>query len=254
MRTYTGLAAFVTSALLLSQPGAAQNAPDAFPTRPVKLVVPFPPGGPTDLTARLFGQKLSERWGQPVVVENRAGGNSAIGAQQIAKSTPDGYTLLIAMDVTLVMNPITTKNLPYDALKDFAPISLTAQNTSLLIVPADGPQSVQELIAKAKANPGKLNMGAGTITSRLGALLFAKTAGIDVQLVPFKGSAEIGQAVLAGTVDFALDSTGTSLPLIEGGKYRALAKYTNRALPMQRNRSPTTTTHFSPKIQLITLN
>jgi tripartite-type tricarboxylate transporter receptor subunit TctC len=93
MRTYTGLAAFVTAALLLSQPGAAQNAPDAFPTRPVKLVVPFPPGGPTDLTARLFGQKLSERWGQPVVVENRAGGNSAIDAQQIAKSAPDGYTL-----------------------------------------------------------------------------------------------------------------------------------------------------------------
>ena len=119
----------------------------------MKLVVPFPPGGPTDLTARLFGQKLSERWGQPVVVENRAGGNSAIGAQQIAKSAPDGYTLLIAMDVTLVMNPITTKNLPYDALKDFAPISLTAQNTSLLIVPADGPQSVQELIAKARPIP-----------------------------------------------------------------------------------------------------
>jgi tripartite-type tricarboxylate transporter receptor subunit TctC len=104
MRTYAGLAALVTSALLLSQPGAAQNAPDAFPTRPVKLVVPFPPGGPTDLMARLFGQKLSERWGQPVVIENRAGGNSAIGAQQVAKSAPDGYTLLIAMDVTLVMN------------------------------------------------------------------------------------------------------------------------------------------------------
>jgi tripartite-type tricarboxylate transporter receptor subunit TctC len=185
-----------------------------------------------DLSARLVAERLTERWGQPVVVENRAGGNSAIGAQQIAKSAPDGYTLLIAMDVTLVMNPITTKNLPYDALKDFAPISLTAQNTSLLIVPADGPQSVQELIAKAKANPGRLNMGAGTITSRLGALLFTKAAGIDVQLVPFKGSAEIGQAVLAGTVDFALDSTGTSLPLIQGGQYRALAKYSNRPLPI----------------------
>jgi tripartite-type tricarboxylate transporter receptor subunit TctC len=103
--------------------------------------------------ARVFGQKLSERWGQPVVIENRAGGNSAIGAQQTAKSSPDGYTLLVAMDTTLVMNPITTKNLPYDALKDFAPISLTAQNTSLLIVRADGPATVQELIAKAKANP-----------------------------------------------------------------------------------------------------
>jgi len=205
MRTYTGLAAFVTSALLLSQPGAAQNAPDAFPTRPVKLVVPFPPGGPTDLTARLFGQKLSERWGQPVVVENRAGGNSAIGAQQIAKSAPDGYTLLIAMDVTLVMNPITTKNLPYDALKDFAPISLTAQNTSLLIVPADGPQSVQELIAKAKANPGKLNYGAGIITTRLAGYLFSRLAGIDTVFIPYKGSAEVVQGLLTGSIDFSID-------------------------------------------------
>ena len=99
-----------------------------------------------------------------------------------------------------------------------------------MVVRSDGPKSIKELIAKAKTNPGKLNMGAGTITSRLGALAFAKAAGIDVQLVPFKGSAEIGQAVLAGTVDFALDSTGTSLPLIQGGHYRALAKYSNRPL------------------------
>jgi len=218
MRTYTGLAAFVTSALLLSQPGAAQNAPDAFPTRPVKLVVPFPPGGPTDLTARLFGQKLSERWGQPVVVENRAGGNSAIGAQQIAKSAPDGYTLLIAMDVTLVMNPITTKNLPYDALKDFAPISLTAQNTSLLIVPADGPQSVQELIAKAKANPGKLNYGAGIITTRLAGYLFSRLAGIDTVFIPYKGSAEVVQGLLTGSIDFSIDGVSASISLIKEGK------------------------------------
>jgi len=99
-----------------------------------------------------------------------------------------------------------------------------------VVVRSDGPKTIKELIAKAKANPGKLNMGAGTITSRLGALLLAKRAGIDVQLVPFKGSAEIGQAVLAGTVDFALDSTGSSLPLIQAGQYRALAKYSNRPL------------------------
>src|SRR5204862_5111979 len=104
---------------------------------------------------------------------------------------------------------------------------------SLIVTRAsDGPRTIAELIAKAKANPGKLNMGAGTITSRLGAVLFAKTAGIDVQLVPFKGSAEIGQAVLAGTVVFALASTRPALPLIHGGKYRALAKYSNRPLPL----------------------
>jgi tripartite-type tricarboxylate transporter receptor subunit TctC len=100
------------------------------------------------------------------------------------------------------------------------------------VVRSDGPPTIKALIEKAKANPGKLNMGAGTITSRLGAILFARRAGIDVQLVPFKGSPEIGQAVLAGTVDFALDSTGSSLPLIEAGRYRALAKYSSRPLPM----------------------
>ena len=201
-----------------------------YPNRAIRIIVPFPPGGPADTVARLVGQRMSEDWGQPVVVENRAGGNTAIGAQAAARSAPDGYTLFVPMDTTMVMNPLVTPNLPYDPLKDFAPITLLTKNMSLLVVRSDGPKTIKELIAKAKANPGKLNMGAGTITSRLGALLFAKRAGIDVQLVPFKGSAEIGQAVLAGTVDFALDSTGTSLPLIQAGHYRALAKYSNRPL------------------------
>jgi tripartite-type tricarboxylate transporter receptor subunit TctC len=201
-----------------------------YPNRAIRMIVPFPPGGPADLVARLVGQRMSEDWGQPVVIENRAGGNTAIGAQAAARAAPDGYTLFVPMDTTMVMNPLVTPNLPYDPLKDFAPITLLTKNMSLVVVRGDGPKTIKELIAKAKANPGKLNMGAGTITSRLGALLFAKSAGIDVQLVPFKGSAEIGQAVLAGTVDFALDSTGTSLPLIQGGHYRALAKYSNRRL------------------------
>jgi tripartite-type tricarboxylate transporter receptor subunit TctC len=175
---------------------------------------------------------VSEDWGQPVLIENRPGGNTAIGAQMTARSAPDGYTLLAAMDTTMVMNPLVTPNLPYEPLKDLAPITLLIKTISLVVVRSDGPKTIKELIAKAKANPGKLNMGAGTITSRLGALQFAKAAGIDVQLVPFKGSAEIGQAVLAGTVDFALDSTGTSLPLIQGGHYRALAKYSNRPLAL----------------------
>ena len=192
------------------------NAKD-YPNRTIRIIVPFPPGGPADIVARLVGQRMSEDWSQPVVVENRAGGNTAIGAQAAARSAPDGYTLFVPMDTTMVMNPLVTPNLPYDSLKDFAPITLLTKNMSLLVVRSDGPKTIKELIAKAKANPGKLNMGAGTITSRLGALLFAKSAGIDVQLVPFKGSAEIGQAVLAGTVDFALDSTGSSLPLIQAG-------------------------------------
>jgi tripartite-type tricarboxylate transporter receptor subunit TctC len=201
-----------------------------FPNRPVRLIVPFPPGGPSDLAARVFGQKLAERWGQPVVVENRAGGNSAIGAQQIAKSPPDGYTLLLAMDTTLVMNPITTKNLPYDALKDFAPISMTAHNTSLLIVPANGPATVRDLIAKAKANPGKLNYGAGIITTRLAGYLFSRFAGMDTVFIPYKGSAEVVQGLLTGSIDFSIDGVSASLPLIKDGRLRALAKLNNRPL------------------------
>src|SRR6266480_390924 len=206
--------------------------PRTYPNRPIRIIVPFPPGGPADMIARLVGQRMSEDWGQPVLIENRAGGNTAIGAQAATRSPPDGYTLFAAMDTTMVLNPLVTPNLPYDPLNDFAPITLLIKTVALVVVRSDGPKTIKELIAKAKANPGKLNMGAGTITSRLGALQFAKAADIDVQLVPFKGSAEIGQAVLAGTVDFALDSTGTSLPLIEGGRYRALAKYSNRPLPI----------------------
>src|SRR5262249_42837191 len=167
-----------------------------YPNRAVRIIVPFAPGGPADMIARLVGQRMSEDWSQPVLIENRPGGNTAIGAQMTARSTPDGYTLLAAMDTTMVTNPLVTPNLTYEPLKDLAPITLLIKTISLVVVRSDGPKTIKELIAKAKANPGKLNMGAGTITSRLGALQFAKAAGIDVQLVPFKGSAEIGQAVL----------------------------------------------------------
>jgi tripartite-type tricarboxylate transporter receptor subunit TctC len=231
-----GIFALALAFAITAAPAAAQGGLETdakhYPSRTIRIIVPFPPGGPADIIARFVGQRMSEDWGQPVVIENRAGGNTAIGAQAAARSAPDGYTLFVPMDTTMVMNPLVTPNLPYEPLRDFAPITLLTKNMSLVVVRGDGPKTVKELIAKAKANPGKLNMGAGTITSRLGALLFARTAGIDVQLVPFKGSAEIGQAVLAGTVDFALDSTGTSLPLIEGGQYRALAKYSNRPLPI----------------------
>ena len=163
--------------------------PGNYPNRTVRIIVPFPPGGPADLIARFVGQKMSEDFGQPVVIENRAGGNTAPAAQAVARAAPDGYTLFTPMDTTMVMNPLVMSNLPYDPLKDFSLISLLTKNMSLIVVRgSDGPKSIRELIAKAKANPGKLNMGAGTITSRLGALLFAKEAGFDAQLVPFKGS------------------------------------------------------------------
>ena len=230
-RILTAAFAFALTVTAATAQGGADDA-KAYPNRTVRMIVPFPAGGPADIVARFVGQKMSEDWGQPVVIENRPGGNTAIGAQAAARAAPDGYTLFVPMDTTMVLNPLVTPNLPYDPLRDFAPITLLTKNISLLVVRSDGPRSIKELIARAKANPGRLNMGAGTITSRFGALLFARSAGIDVQLIPFKGSPEIGQAVLAGTVDFAFDSTGTSLPLIQGGQYRALAKYSNRPLPI----------------------
>ena len=234
MHPISSIAAACALALLTVSPSHAQGTDaDArgFPSRPVRLIVPFPPGGPTDLMARVFAEKMSAQWGQPVVVENRAGGNSAIGARQVATAAADGYTLLVAMDTTLVMNPITTSDLPYDAAKDFTPISLVAQNTSLLIVRADdGPKSVRELIARAKASPGKLNYGAGTITTRLAGYLFSRMAGIDTVFIPYKGSAEVVQGLLTRSIDFSVDGVSASLPLIQQGKLRALAKLNGRTL------------------------
>ena len=213
----------------------AQTPADAardFPNRAIKIVVPFPAGGPTDINARIIAQRMAEDWKQPVLIENRPGANTALGAQAVARADPDGYTLLAAMDTTLVMNAATSTNLSYDPFKDFATVTLTASNTSLLTVRArDGPKTVQELIARAKANPGKLNYGAGVITTRLAGYLFAHMAGIDVQLIPYKGSADTVQGLLSGSVDFIVDGIAASLPLIKAGQLRALAKLNSRPQP-----------------------
>jgi tripartite-type tricarboxylate transporter receptor subunit TctC len=228
-----GVTRVLIAALLLTGTLSGAAAQDAtYPNHAVRMIVPFPPGGPADTMARIVGQKMSEHWGQAVVIENRPGGNTAIGAELVAKSAPDGYTLFVAMDVTMVTNPLIAKNLPYDPAKDFAPVSLLMKDISLVTVRDDGPATLRDLIAKAEATPGKLAMGAGTLTSRLGALAFASAAGIDVTLVPYKGSAEITQGLLTGAVDFAFDGVPNALPLIQAGKFRALAKYTERPLPI----------------------
>jgi tripartite-type tricarboxylate transporter receptor subunit TctC len=225
--------ALLAYALHAAAPARAQDAAVThYPSRTIRMIVPFPPGGPADTIARIVGQKMSEHWSEPVVIENRSGGNTAIGAELVAKSLPDGYTLLVAMDVTMVMNPLVMKNLPYDPLADFAPVTLLNKSVSLITTRSDGPKTMAELIAKAKARPNTLSMGAGTITSRLGALAFTQAAGIDVALVPYKGSADITQGLLTGAVDFAIDGVPNALPMIEAGKFRALAKYTNRPLPL----------------------
>jgi tripartite-type tricarboxylate transporter receptor subunit TctC len=227
------LAAFAVIGLLSAGQASAQSAdPANYPNRPVRIVVPFPAGGPTDILARVVGQRLSEVWGQGVVIENQPGANTAIAAARVAKMPADGYTLFAVMDVTMVLNPVTNKNLAYDPLKDFAPITLASKNTSLLSVRAeDGPNTVRELIARAKANPGKLNYGAGIITTRLAGYLFNREADIDVQYIPFQGSPPTVQGLLTGAVDYIVDGAATSLPLIKAGKLRALAKLNGRPLP-----------------------
>jgi tripartite-type tricarboxylate transporter receptor subunit TctC len=220
--------------MLASAGASAQRIDDGqtYPNRAVRIIVPFPPGGPTDILARVLAQRLSEVWGQPVVIENQPGANTAIAAARVAKMPPDGYTLLAAMDVTLVLNPITARNLAYDSLKDFAPISLASKNTSLMSVRAeDGPRTVKELIARVRANPGKLNYGAGILTTRLAGYLFNREAGLEVQCIPYNGSAPTVQGLLTGAVDYIIDGAATSLPLVHDGKLRALAKLNSLPLP-----------------------
>ena len=211
---------------------AAQERADAFPTRAIKIVVPFPAGGPSDVLARMIGQKMSEDWGQPVVIENRPGANTVLGAQQVAKAAPDGYTLLMAIDSTLTMNQYLYRTPPYDPFNDFAPVTLTAKTMQLLIVnAASDVKTVNDLISRAKAQPGKLNYGAGTITTKLTGYLFNKSAGIETVLVPYNGSAEVAQGLLTKSVDFSFDGPSASPSLIQGGQFRVLAKFDPRPFP-----------------------
>src|ERR1700710_959180 len=150
LRIVAGIVALSAAALV---PAAAPDVAKDYPHRTTHIVVPFPAGGPADVAARLLAQRMNEDWGQPVIVDNRPGGNTVIGALAVAKAAPDGYTILMAIDSTLVMNQYLYKSLPYDPINDFMPITTTTKTVSALVVGIDGPKSVKELIAKAKAEP-----------------------------------------------------------------------------------------------------
>ena len=214
-----------------SQTFGEADAPN-FPNRGIRIIVPFPAGGPSDVLARLIGQKMGEDFAQPVVVENRPGANTVLGAQAVAKAAPDGYTLLMAIDSTLTMNQYLYRTPPYDPINDFAPITLVAKTMQLLMVnAASDVKTVKDLIVKARAAPGKLNYGAGTITTKLTGYLFNRAAGMNTVLVPFNGSSEVTHALLTHSVDFAFDGTSAALPLIQSGEIRALAKLDKRPFP-----------------------
>ena len=234
MKSKRFLTAFLLSLLIV--PAGAQTASDSdatnYPNRPIRIVVPFPAGGPSDVLARIIGQRISEDWKQPVLIENRVGANTVIGAQAVATAPGDGYTLLMAIDSTLTMNQYLYKSLPYDPINDFVPISIVAKTMLLLMVNASSDiKSLADLFAKQKAEPGQLNYGAGTITTQLSGYLLNKAAGTSAQLVRYNGSAQVTQGLLTNSVQYTIDGTSAAFPLIQDGKFRVLAKFDRRPFP-----------------------
>src|SRR5688572_20820356 len=202
-----------------------------WPAKPVRFVVPFAPGGTTDILARLVAQHLGEALGQPFVIENRAGAGGNIGAAEVAKAAPDGYTILMGTPGTQAINQYIYSKMPYNTEKDFAPVSLVARVPNVLVVhPGLGLKSLQDLVAYARANPNKLNAaspGAGT-TGHLSLELFKKLTGVEIQHVPYKGSGPALTDLMAGQVQMTIDNLPSAMPHIQAGKLTALGVTTEQ--------------------------
>jgi len=205
----------------------AQPQDDAvknYPQRPIKMIVPYAPGGGTDILGRVAAKELSEVLGQPVVVENRPGGAAIVGTEAVARSNPDGYTLLVAPSGPLVMNPVLRKSLPYNSQTDFVPVSIIGRLPLLITVNASLPvKSVKELIDYAKANPDKINYASSAPLFQLATELFKQKSGTNFEPVPYKSSAESATALLGGQVTLAISDVPPVVGLIKDGKLRALA-------------------------------
>jgi tripartite-type tricarboxylate transporter receptor subunit TctC len=223
-------ATLVAAAVLFCAAAQAQ-----YPAKPIRLIVPYPAGGATDFFARLVFPKLGDALGQPVVVENRPGAGTAIGAAEVARSAPDGYTLLLGDAGTYAFNPTLYKKLPYDPAKDFAPVSLTgrfalilAVNPSVLKV-----NSVKEFVAAAKSAPGKVDYGAPGPGSpiHLAMELFKQRAGITMTAIPYKGGADALSDLIGGRIGALFPDIATALPQIRAGKIKALAVASDKPLP-----------------------
>jgi tripartite-type tricarboxylate transporter receptor subunit TctC len=216
-------ASFALVALGVAAPASAQGG--GYPGKPIRIVVPFPPGGTTDILARAVGQQLAQAWGQQVIVDNRPGAGGNIGSELVAKSAPDGYTLLMGTVGTHAINPSLYAKMPYDHVKDFTPVILVAGVPNVLVVhPSVPANTVAELIAYGKANPGKLNFassGSGT-SIHLAGELFKVQTGLQMTHVPYKGSAPAIQDLLGGQVQLMFDNLPSALPQIKAGKLRAL--------------------------------
>jgi tripartite-type tricarboxylate transporter receptor subunit TctC len=216
-----------------AQTQAGTEVPD-YPTRPVKIIVPTPPGGPVDVMARLTANYLQTALGQAFVIENRAGAGNTIGSKDAAEATPDGYTLLFSSASGLVMAPLLHPDAGYNPLTDYDPIALVAATSNILVVnPAVPAKTVAELEAYAKANPGKVNFSSGGIgvLPHLIGEMFKAQAGINIVHVPYKGGGPSINDLVAGDVQMTFESTTVLLPLIKAGKLRALAVTTAKRIP-----------------------
>jgi tripartite-type tricarboxylate transporter receptor subunit TctC len=214
------------SAVVLAQP---------YPSRPIRLVVGFPPGGAADFVSRAFQEPLGKALGQPIVVENRPGAGSSIAAEHVARSAPDGYTVLIASPSSILVNPLISPKAGFQPLKDLVPVSKVSSSPLILAVnPGVGVSSVKELIAHAQKNPGKLNFATSGNGSapHLAAVLFLRLAGVEMVHVPYKGGAPAVQSVLAGDTQLAFATPPSVLPLVQAGRLRALAVTSRAATPL----------------------
>jgi tripartite-type tricarboxylate transporter receptor subunit TctC len=200
-----------------------------YPNRSVRIIVPTVPGGSIDITARTVGTKLSELWGQSVVIENRAGASMILGAELAAKATPDGYTLFVAHDGTMSINPVLYSSLPYRPQHDFIPISLmTAAPLVVMVDPIIGVDTIQGLISYARANPGKLNHATGGPATLLALELFNSIAKVSITSVPYKGAAPAIRSILAGETEVCIADTASAATILRSGKVKALAVTTLR--------------------------
>ncbi|MCX7136480.1 MAG: tripartite tricarboxylate transporter substrate binding protein [Proteobacteria bacterium] len=199
--------------------------PQNFPSHPIRFVIPFAPGGPADVSARTLAVKLTETLGQNIVIDNRPGGGGIVAAEIVARARPDGHTILLCSTSVMVINPIVTPDVPYNALRDFAPVSLVSSSPYLLLTHATFPATlVKELVAIAKAKPGTLNFGSAGIgsTSHLVAEIFRSMAGIAMTHVPYKGSALAATDLMAGQLQVLFESVSSALPNVNSGRLRAL--------------------------------
>ncbi|HTD89334.1 MAG TPA: tripartite tricarboxylate transporter substrate binding protein, partial [Burkholderiales bacterium] len=218
----------------VAPPTFAQAAGNAYPNKPLRVIVPFAAGGPSDIFVRTIGPRLTEAWGQPVVIENRGGAGGVIGIELAVRAAPDGYTLLLGASGALVINPAFNSKLPYDSFRDLAPITLVVVNPQLLVFhPSLAANSVQELIQVAKAKPGQLNyasVGAGS-SPHMGMEMLKAMAGVNLTHVPYKGTAPALTDLLGGQVSLMFTSMATVLPQVRAGKLKGIAVGSGKRSP-----------------------